>query len=103
MNQIELSVGEQYIVRLMPIASAGYTWEHVLEGESGVADVAVTTISPSPDTLLHRSTMQGTSFEKQFTIKGIKPGNTNIRFLLHRPFEHDKPALEERILELTVH
>lgn len=101
-DQIKVGVGEQYILTLIPIASAGYTWDYVVEGEPSVVDIAEAILRPPPSAESNRSPMPGTSFEEQFIIKGKKPGHTNIRFLLHRPWEQDKPPVDDRVFEVTV-
>jgi len=103
MRRIKLAVGEQHVLRLSPIASAGYVWDYVVEGKPGIIDITVATAGTPSITGPDGSPPPGFSFETQFTIKGTNPGRAKVRFRLHRPWEHDESPSDERVLEVSVY
>lgn len=103
MHTIELEKGGQYTCTLPGRASAGYLWEHTVEGESNVISIDETSVY-SP--LLERNgdlPAAGYSADVQFTITACAPGKVTIRFSLRRSWETNKPPLDERFLNIFVY
>ncbi len=102
MRTVELEEGGQYTCTLPGKATAGYKWTHAVEGPPDVIDIAVANVR-SP--LLEREgepVPVGYSADVQFTITALTPGDVIVLFQLRRPWETNKPPIDERILHIVV-
>jgi predicted secreted protein len=95
---VELRVGDRHEMRLPGLGTAGYRWRPEPEGETNVAEVsAAGTEGPVGGAT-------GASADELFTIHARRPGSMRLRFAQRRPWEpEDRPAANERIVELRVH
>jgi predicted secreted protein len=102
MRTVELEQGGQYICTLPGKSTAGYKWTHTVEGPPGVINIAVANVR-SP-----LSEREGAPFpieynaDVQFTITALTSGDVTVRFQLRRPWETNKPTIDERILQIVV-
>jgi predicted secreted protein len=94
---VTLRVGEERLVRLAGLGTAGYRWVAFVEGEEGVVDVLAAGVAEPANERI------GTSADELFTIRALQPGATRVRFAQRRPWEPDTtPPVAERVLELRV-
>lgn len=101
MRTVELEEGGCYTCTLPGKATSGYKWTHVVEGAPNVVTVAVANIPPSEPE--GGPLLIGYSADVQFTITALISGDINIRFQLRRPWETNKPPIDERVLHVVVH
>ena len=94
---VTLRVGEERLVRLAGLGTAGYRWAAFVEGDEGVVDVRAAGVAEPANERI------GTSADELFTIRALQPGATRVRFAQRRPWEPDTtPPVAERVLELRV-
>jgi predicted secreted protein len=94
---VALRVGERHPVRLAGLATAGYRWVPVVEGDERVADVTALGFAKLANARI------GTSADELFSILAVRPGVTRVRFAQRRPWEsEDEPAANEHVVELRV-
>jgi hypothetical protein len=94
---VTLHVGERHPVRLAGLGTAGYRWLPRAEGDAGVAAVSDAGVAQPANRRI------GTSADELFTIEGVSPGVTRVRFVQRRPFEPDDvPAANEHVIEVRV-
>ena len=93
-EKISLHIGEQYIVALAGLATAGYEWQY--------------SCTNSPLLLIEKSIKPvssnsriGSSAEEIFTITAIGKGLARIHFVQVREWEKNEPA-DEKILVITI-
>ncbi len=102
MHTVELEAGGQYTCTLPGKASAGYLWEHTVEGMSDVVDITEITAEPLSSERQGGVSRAGYSADVQFTITARVPGDVIIRFKLRRQWETSKPPVDERVLRVIV-
>ena len=96
-SNIDLGVGEEHRVRLPGLATAGYRWMPVVEGDEGVAEVSDAGVAELADRRV------GTSADELFDIRAVRPGVARVRFAQRRPFEPaDVPPADEQVVEVRV-
>lgn len=96
-DSIELRVGEKHELRLAGHGTSGYGWVPEVAG-SDVAEV-----KPAEAQSLESGAGVGASVDEAFTVHGLKPGVTDVRFALRRPWEPaDQPPAEELTLKVHV-
>jgi hypothetical protein len=97
-THLELAVGADHALHLPGLGTAGYAWEHELDGEDGVVDVRWTRGYPA-DTPPRRA---GLSAPELATIIGRRPGTVELIFRQRRPWEPPEKAREEHHVSVTV-
>lgn len=100
-HKINLRVGETHELELGGLGSAGYVWEHQIDGLADVASVSKKPVAPPPPPPIG-TIPKTTSVSEIFIIKALRSGETKIRFRLRRPWERDGPPLKDLILEISV-
>lgn len=96
-DAIELRVGDERVVSLPGLGTAGYRWAPHLEGDAGVADVV------PGGTERKSGGAVGASGDETFAIRARHAGATRIRFEQRRPWESDEAAaVDERTIRLRV-
>jgi predicted secreted protein len=96
-DAIELRVGEEHLVTLAGLGTAGYRWAPEVEGDGEVAEVARTGGEPPATEAI------GASASEAFTLRAKHPGSVRIRFAQRRPWEKDDaPPANERTIRLRV-
>ena len=96
-NEIELSKGDTYEVRLYGMGTVGYEWTYTLDGESTAVEVLREI--PHSDNIVQSP---GDSVDSLFTIHAVHPGKIRIHFALRRPWEKDIPPLDKYDVEATI-
>ncbi|MGZ4861350.1 MAG: protease inhibitor I42 family protein [Halobacteriota archaeon] len=102
MRTVELEEGGQYTCTLPGKASAGYIWVHTVEGAPNVINIVEASVSSPHSERESGPPPAGYSADVQFTITAVAPGDITIRFQLRRPWETNKPPLDERMLHVIV-
>jgi predicted secreted protein len=96
-SNVNLGVGEVHRVRLPGLATAGYRWSAVVEGDEGVAEVSDAGVTELPDRRI------GSSADELFDIRAVGTGAARVRFTQRRPFEPaDVPPADEQVVEVRV-
>jgi predicted secreted protein len=96
-DAIELRVGEEHLVTLAGLGTAGYRWGAEVENDPEVVDVVRTDGEPPATEAV------GTSASEAFTLRAKRPGSVRIRFAQRRPWERDDtPPANERTIRLRV-
>jgi predicted secreted protein len=96
-SNVNLGVGEVHRVRLPGLATAGYRWSAVVEGDEGVAEVSDAGVAELANRRI------GSSADELFDIRAVGPGVARVRFAQRRPFEPaDVPAADEQVVEVRV-
>lgn len=97
-DHLELAVGEQHVVELPGLGTAGYVWDDDIVGEDGVVEVRWTRGHPSgaaPQPV-------GLSAPEVATIRALRPGTVEIRLYQHRRWEPPDRVRAERRLSVSV-
>ena len=96
-----LTVGEEYLLRLKGLGSAGYLWDFILE--AGATLVSVARMPTEKPALEVSATPTSHSADSLFSIRALAPGQARIRFMLQRPWLIGKmPPLREHVLEIMI-
>ena len=95
--KLTLHTGSVHSRTLSGLGSAGYDWDFAIEGPRDILSVSEETITPANISL-------PATFDNDhiFTIKALKQGKARVRLYLHRSWEHNKPPLEEIIIDVLV-
>ncbi len=99
MHKLELKVGEQYVIELEGLGSAGYVWTFQLEDNASIVSIvkqiaAPRPLSPSPEAF---------SAPESFRVIARAPGRVVVTFVQRRPWEgNDVPSHAEKIFEILV-
>ncbi len=101
-TQVTLRVGETYVLRLKGLGAAGYLWQYSIHGPGDVISVSLGLAGPEPQSSDAGAITPGFSRDEQATLQGLRPGHITIDFALRRPWEGDKPPLQEHHLEVYV-
>jgi predicted secreted protein len=98
---IHLNVGEEHLVKLTGLGSAGYLWDFAVEKGSTLLSVAnMPTEKPVTET---GRTPSSYSTASSFLVKALAPGEARVRFTLQRPWLIGKVApLKEHVLAITI-
>ncbi len=101
-TQVALRVGETYVLRLKGLGAAGYLWQYSIHGPGDVISVSLEMAGPEPRSGGAGVFTPGFSRAEQATLQVLRPGHIRIDFALRRPWEGDKPPLQEHRLEVYV-
>ncbi len=97
-DAIQLAVGDEHLVTLAGLGTAGYKWTAEIDGDAEVAEVAEAAAPP-----LDPEVAVGASASEAFALRARQSGSVRIRFALRRPWEPgDVPPARERTIELRV-
>ena len=100
--QVTLRVGETYVFKLKGLGAAGYMWQYSINGPGDVVSVSLEMAGPEPRSGDAGAITPGFSQDEQATLQVLRPGHVTIDFALRRPWELDKPPLQEHCLEVYV-
>ncbi len=100
--QVALRVGETYGLRLKGFGAAGYAWQYSIENSGDVVSVSLEMAGPEPQSEDAGLPLPGSSRDEQARLQALRPGHVTIDFALRRPWELDKPPLQEHRLEVYV-
>jgi len=100
--QAALRVGETYVLRLKGLGAAGYLWQYSINDPGDVVSVSLEMAGPEPPSGDAGAITPGFSRDEQATLQALRPGHITIDFALRRPWEGDKPPLQEHRLEVYV-
>jgi predicted secreted protein len=97
-DHVELAVGEQYVVELPGLGTAGYVWDDDVTGGGGVVEVRWSRGLPAgtaPQPV-------GVSAPEAATIRALRPGTAELRLYQHRRWEPPGRARAEHRLSVLV-
>jgi predicted secreted protein len=100
--QVALRVGETCVLRLKGFGTAGYMWQYSIKGPGDVVSVSLEMADPEPQRDDADVIPPGSSRDEQAWLQALRPGHVTIDFTLRRPWEPDKPPLQEHRLEVYV-
>jgi predicted secreted protein len=92
-SELEVSVGDEVIVRLAENSTTGYRWS---VGEVG----AVLTVETS-EVGVAASAAPGAASERVIRFRAIKPGTARVSLVLARPWEHAQSPQD--VFDFVVH
>ena len=90
-SKIVLACGAETTVTLQGLSTAGYIWQHEVNGDTFAVVVEEVLVEQSREQT--SGSIKGGTEEVVFRILGIKPGLSTIRFRQVRPWEKDRPPL----------
>jgi len=93
---VQLKTGDQYVVRLKGLATAGYEWvyENSDEHTAGVQKT-IGGEPPAGSKILGGSTME------EFTVTALQKGEATLRFSHVRQWDNQAPR-EEKLVKLVI-
>jgi predicted secreted protein len=94
-RKITLQTGEQYNLKLSSLAMAGYLWEFEVDNLFVAATEKKASEPPEKKQLGEMAI--GGSYDEDFTIYGVNPGETKVTFTQSRPFEFGPPYCEHTV------
>ena len=97
MFELILHTGTTHEQTLSGLGAAGYTWDYIIEGAVDVIDISFKTVKT-----LNTSLFSSYNNDYIYTITALKQGKVQVKFYLHRIWEHDSPPLRECIINFTV-
>jgi len=100
--RIGLKKGETYRRELEGLGSAGYAWEHSIEGAAGVVSVSIEFLGTPPKPPPGDPPPPTYSRKELFIITALRAGESRVRLIQRRPWERDKSPLHEIILNVSV-
>jgi predicted secreted protein len=99
---IELGVGEEYVLRLPGLGSAGYEWSCDVIGDEGV--VGISRETPAGPSVPAPGGLPPSNFnvDEALVVKARKPGQVRLHLTLRRPWERDAAPQDERFVDAIV-
>ncbi|MFI5004078.1 MAG: protease inhibitor I42 family protein [Solirubrobacterales bacterium] len=98
-RRVDLAAGEVREIDLPGLGTAGYVWQHELDGDSAAIEVTWRR-GPLPKDAL--STAVGASAPEVVTIRALQPGKVHLRLKQRRPWEADARPLHSHDVEVHV-
>lgn len=95
MDELELEVGGSLTLPLPSLGTAGYVWQHSVEGDVDAVRVSGSRGRPS-------GTGVGSSTPELVTIEAQAAGRATVRLLQVRPWEVGVAPHAERVLTVQV-
>jgi predicted secreted protein len=96
---IRLQVGEEHLVPLSGLGSAGYVWDR----EIGGADPEAVGVQIEPmDVAMPAGQLGGHSVDYTARIRAVRPGSVTVNFLLRRPWERGVGPIRKVSLSVEV-
>lgn len=81
---LTLPEGQAHEIELPGLGTAGYRWNHTIQGEPGVVDVTWRRGTPAAQA---RPAPVGVSSPEWVTIRATRPGQVSLQLFQHRPWE----------------
>lgn len=98
-SQLAVKVGQAHTLRLAGKGTAGYIWTCDVSGDSESVSVSRRTEPPAPGV---ESKMVGFSADELFDIRGLSAGRATLTLALRRPWERNRPPLEDHVVHVAV-
>jgi hypothetical protein len=95
-ERVSLHPGESRTVSLPGLRAGGYIWTPQVEG-----DEEAVTVDPIESEGAAEAA-PGANLDEVFVVRAQHPGKALVRFVQRRPWEVDKPAMNEHLLELSI-
>ena len=97
-HRLELRVGDQHIINLEGLGSAGYVWIFRIEGNSSIVSITKqAAVAPS------LQTPEAYSTQESFRVIAESPGQVVVKFVQRHPWESDDiPPRAEKVFEILV-
>ncbi len=86
-------------IDLPGLGTAGYLWQHDLDGDAGAVEV---TWHRGPPPERAPTTAVGASAREVATIRALRPGTVRLRLEQRRPWEVDAEPLRRHYVEVHV-
>jgi predicted secreted protein len=99
-EKVRLRVGDDHIVRLSSLGTAGYRWFHDVAGGQQPAVEVSKEWGRAPGEEAPPPT-PGTTADEVFRIRAVHPGTATVHLAQRRPWEKESP-LNRRVLEIEV-
>jgi predicted secreted protein len=96
-DHLTLNVGEEYVVELPSLATAGYMWREDLS-QSGVIEVSWTLGVPAGSAPLP----VGQSAPERLKIRALAPGELTLTLNQRRSWERNRPAVRSHSIHVSV-
>lgn len=97
-DSLTLPVGATHDVELPGLGTAGYRWDHTLDGDADVLDVTWQRGVPAGSAA---PTPTGRSHPERVTLHATRPGTVTVRLRQQRAWETEKPPLHQH--SITIH
>ncbi len=95
-SEVTVKVGEVIWIELEQAGATGYLWEsHDLDTQHFEVLGVETRTNVKPE-------ITGAPLFKIWSIRAIKEGKSNLRFLYYRPWEGDKSATDNFVLKVVI-
>jgi len=98
-SRLELEPGEEREIPLTGLGTAGYTWEHELEGDSEAIEVTWRRGVPPG---VEPPMPVGASAPEVATIRALRKGHATVHLVHRRPWEKDRPPRRSHKLDVSV-
>jgi predicted secreted protein len=100
--QLSLKVGETRAIRLKGRGAAGFVWRYSIDGPEDVVNISLDVVGPEPGNGGASTLPPGSSRDEQAILRAVRPGHVTIALMQGRPWEQDKPPLEEHQIKVYV-
>ena len=98
-HKLELQVGEQHLIKLEGLGSAGYSWSFYLDGDGSIVSIVKQANAPIPPL----PTPEAFDVQENFAIIAKAPGRVVVKFAQRRLWEGaDIPPRAEKVFEILV-
>jgi len=96
-----LKVGEEHLVKLNGLGSAGYLWDFAVE--KGSTLLTVESVPTEKTVIGSGAAPTSSSIPSSFLIKALAPGQARVHFTLQRPWLVGKMApIRDHLVEITI-
>jgi predicted secreted protein len=100
-SHINLKVGECYTLRLPGKLASGYQWSFNVASNEHAAQLS-TKKSPLRAAMADNIPLPGASTDEIVTIQALQPGTTTVHLMLYRPWEAQRPPVQEHNITVNV-
>jgi len=101
-RKIQLCQGEKYSFKLKGRGSAGYSWQHTIEGTPDSVEILIKTLSPKVKKTEDKMPPPTYNVDQLFTLIAKRKGHVKIHLLNHQSWEPKKEPLEELMLLVDI-
>lgn len=98
-HELRLSVGDSEEIALAGLGTAGYRWNHEIEGDEGVIELSWRH-GVSPGEAVPRPV--GANSPERLTVTGTAPGQVVLHLKQARPWESGKPPRAQHSIGVQV-
>lgn len=99
---IELKIGETYMLSLPGLGAAGYPWTYEIDGYRTLIDVSATRAEHQQPRHESEVPLVSSGSDEVFILQALAVGHLSIRFVRRRPWEKNQPPLKEHIVNIEI-